>query len=726
MALDKKQGLAFIAVFVLLLSAAAGLSRVNFGSANYVPWVWHNSGIFIRSDGSVDPSTSPIRIEGNVYTLTGDVFAGIAIERNDTTFDGNGYRLFGSYYGTGVLLQNVSNVVVENTNVQYFEHGIYLDNSNSSILKGNTMGACGIEVTQNSNNNQIIMNKVSGDISIDFVKDNEVTGNSASSISLSWSTNVTVLDNNISDDKRIDSTLVLGNYSEGIYADNSGNCRISDNTVERKNIGIDIWQSTNFTLTGNTLLNNQVGFKLLGSDIQHNLHNIDTSNTVNGKPVYFLVNRTNYQFPTNAGWLAAINCKNITVQNLVSTPNWDGVLLVDTQDSKIVNSNLTGNFNAIRLQNVTNCIINQNTITNNEFAALYFEGTTNSTITENEILSNYYFLDMWHNSTNNTLFHNDFIGNWTGSVSSESQNQWDNGVEGNFWSTFAGVDLNHNGISDSPYLINSNSNNSDRYPLMKPRNSQAAEQLQIQTSGNLLLAMPEEYLNYSVSNFDGKLFAIIDGVYPMHLTSGLGDALPMVYPTPPGTVNMHIVLDGTELTWSNYSDIDPAARHQTDIGDWQMIYCTISPASADFLLKIHYEHPIEIINGSYTFLYDLNISPYLSSSSLISTAHFTLQLPTNESNLSVYTTGSKSEWSPLNFSKTKNASGATVTFNIVSEYGKPLLGDVAFILGGSQIPEFSFLSIPVLFAAITSAVIAFHVKGNSRKTANNRVCHGKN
>jgi parallel beta-helix repeat protein len=723
MALDKKQNLSLFAVFVLLFSAVAGLYNVNLGSANYVPWVWHNSSIFIQSNGTIVPSSAPIRFEGNVYTLTGDISGGIAIQKNGTVLDGRGFRLSGNYYGTGVVLQNVTNVAVKNMNVQYFEHGIYLENSNSIIIQGNTLTMCGIVVAQNSTNNQIKENTVKGDISVEFTKDDLVTQNKASVISTSWSTNITITSNKVSDDKPIGATLNLGNYTEGIYIDNSCDCNVSGNTVERKNVGIDIWESINLVLTGNVLRDNQVGFKLWGSDLLHNLQSIDTTNFVNGKPVYFLVNITDYQVPTDTGWIVAVNCRNVTVQNLVLTPNWDGVLFVDTQDSRIVNSKVTGNFNAIRFQNASYCTITQNTLSNNQFAGLYFEGVTSSVVAENEVVNNGCFFDIWHNSTGNMFYHNDFVGNWAGSLGKESRNQWDNGVEGNYWSTFTGVDLNHNGISDTGYVIDSSSGETDWYPLMA-QNSQAAGQTA--TSTGLVLSMPEECLSYTIANVNGALWAKIDGVYPIHLASGVGEALPMVYPTPPGTINMHVKLDGTELSWSNYSDIDQSAVHYTDIGNWQMIYCTINTASTDFLLEIHYEHPVEIVNGSYTFLYDLNISPYLSASSVISTAHFNILLPANQSGLNVYTTGSVGKWSPVNYTRTTNAQGETVTFTIVSEYGKPLRGDIAFVLGDSQIPEFSAWAIPVLFAAVTLGVVAFYVKDDRRKTANSSVCHGKN
>ena len=142
------------------------------------------------------------------------------------------------------------------------------------------------------------------------------------------------------------------------------------------------------------------------------------------------------------------------------------------------------------------------------------------------------------------------------------------------------------------------------------------------------LKMPEEYINYTISRVNGSLWAKVDGTYPL-TKFGIecqdqalsindtwftftGDTLPMVYPTPPGTTNISMKMDETELEWSNYTQNFPDETHYTAIGDWPMISCTIYPVLDQFVLKIHYEHPIMLINGSYTFLYDLNISPYLS------------------------------------------------------------------------------------------------------------------
>jgi hypothetical protein len=41
---------------------------------------------------------------------------------------------------------------------------------------------------------------------------------------------------------------------------------------------------------------------------------------------------------------------------------------------------------------------------------------------------------------------------------------WDNGHQGNYWSSYSGSDNNNNGIGDAPYLLDVNQ--TDRYPLI--------------------------------------------------------------------------------------------------------------------------------------------------------------------------------------------------------------------------------------------------------------------
>jgi hypothetical protein len=222
-----------------------------------------------------------------------------------------------------------------------------------------------------------------------------------------------------------------------------------------------------------------------------------------------------------------------------------------------------------------------------------------------------------------------------------------------------------------------------------------------------IIAMPEEYINYTVTRVNGTWWAMIDGTYPLRILNESDGApscvppeLPMVYPTPPRTTNIHVKVDGTELDWSNWTQ----DTHHTAIGDWHMIFCVIAPVPEQFVLKIHYEHPVEQVNGSYIFLYDLNISPYLSQWSPNSTAYFTIRMDANASNMQAYTTKTDTVWNPINYTLSQKGTTQVVAIQMHSEYSQMLLGnlpgDLAITFSDMEIPEFPAWTIPALLMAV--------------------------
>lgn len=236
--------------------------------------------------------------------------------------------------------------------------------------------------------------------------------------------------------------------------------------------------------------------------------------------------------------------------------------------------------------------------------------------------------------------------------------------------------------------------------------------------------MPEEYINYTIINVNGSLWAKIDGAYPLQILSNpeqMPDSLPLVYPTPPGTTNIFVSMDGTELSWSNYTEIYPEALHHTALGDWSMINCTLYIIPEYFALKIHYEHPVTLINGSYKFLYDLNISPYLSLLSTKSTAHFIINMETNYTSLYVSAIATDGTSTTINYATTRGNTAETVTFKMVSEYSKPLLGDILITFTTpttSTAVEFPYLLIILPIALIATLIVRIAYK---RKHAGTRL-----
>ena len=76
-------------------------------------------------------------------------------------------------------------------------------------------------------------------------------------------------------------------------------------------------------------------------------------------------------------------------------------------------------------------------------------------------------------SLGSTIVHNNFLNNTDQVINSAGSSypltfryEWNDSNSGNYWSDYNGTDANHNGIGDTPYVIDSN--NQDNYPLMTP------------------------------------------------------------------------------------------------------------------------------------------------------------------------------------------------------------------------------------------------------------------
>jgi len=123
--------------------------------------------VFIRSDGSIEPSSAPIQRSGETYTFTGSFTGNITVQRDYIVLDGAGFGLNSTITGTettvGVDLSFRTNVTVTNLEVSGFVQGIHLLNSTNCSLIGNNIkdNIDGIRI-DNSTGNFIIGNNVTG------------------------------------------------------------------------------------------------------------------------------------------------------------------------------------------------------------------------------------------------------------------------------------------------------------------------------------------------------------------------------------------------------------------------------------------------------------------------------------------------------------------------------------------------------------------------------------
>ena len=281
---------------------------------------------------------------------------------------------------------------------------------------------------------------------------------------------------------------IISENNRGIHLYNCANVNVSNNIVANNTgVGIEIRYSRNVTLRDNEISGNKYNLGVWGFSLDQFIHDIDVSNRVNGKPVYYWINRANEIVPQDAGYVGAINCSNITIENMTFSNEGQGVSFAYTNSSTMKNINSLNNWEGISLYYSFNNVIHNNTvsfnmqglymsrssyndvslnsISQNTEDGIFLHFAQNNTFYTNTIKNNgngLYVYGSFHNifSRNNLLFNRDQIGE-----NFESENAWDDGYSGNYWSDYTGVDADGDGIGDTPYIIDDK--NQDRYPLMK-------------------------------------------------------------------------------------------------------------------------------------------------------------------------------------------------------------------------------------------------------------------
>jgi parallel beta-helix repeat protein len=264
---------------------------------------------------------------------------------------------------------------------------------------------------------------------------------------------------------KIADNVIQSNKWDGIFITASPNSQITNNTVENNGKwGIYLGFSKDCTLKNNLMSGNKYNFGVSVDFVQ----DIDTSNTIDDRPIIFWVNKQNEQVPTNAAYLAVVDSYNIEALNLHLANNGQGITLVNSAYTHIRNCNITGNsYYGIAIIDSDYNTLSNNTVTRNDGVGITLVSSTGNSITNNTVQENDIGIHL-QNSNDNTIHHNNLIHNTRQAVNQNSRNTWDEGYPsgGNYWSNYSGEDANNDGIGDTPYTIDSN--NQDKYPLMTP------------------------------------------------------------------------------------------------------------------------------------------------------------------------------------------------------------------------------------------------------------------
>ena len=328
-----------------------------------------------------------------------------------------------------VILVNCKNVVVENQNLNNASIGIQIAFSSDITIKNNNCsnnGDHGIYLCYSNNN---------------FILNNDCTANNWAGIGLWWYSNNNIISNNNCLDGGIGIALMDSNNNlisnndyldnlDGIYLyDSNNNIILNNNCSNNKDSSICMGNSANNKLSGNLMLEN--GIVIMSLSLNDYTHEIDESNTVNGKPVYYWKNVSGGRIPDGVGQVILVNCTNMTIEN----------------------QNLNNASIGIEVAFSSNITIKNNTCSSNNGAGISCRFSNNNLIYLNNFINN---ADNVHSydSTN--------IWNSTEKITYTYSEATYTNCLGNYWDDYTGSDLNEDGIGDSPYNIDGDR---DNYPL---------------------------------------------------------------------------------------------------------------------------------------------------------------------------------------------------------------------------------------------------------------------
>jgi parallel beta-helix repeat protein len=277
------------------------------------------------------------------------------------------------------------------------------------------------------------------------------------------------------------------NCRYGVYVFHSTNNGLKDNNISSNyEDGIWLYYSGNNILERNAIAGNKYNFGVFGRDFADFNNTIDTSNMVDDRLVRYEVGLRDVVLDskTEAGTLYLINANNVTVKDLHLSRNGNGVFLWNATNCEVENVTATENNYGIFLQESHENSVRGNSCPNN-WVGIFVESSDQNRVEGNLAPNNEKGISLYNSGSNilngntmsenlygirlfessfNRIFHNNLIGNTEQIDFVNSHNNYlDDESEGNFWSDYAGLDINEDGIGDSTHNVGGEQ---DRYPLM--------------------------------------------------------------------------------------------------------------------------------------------------------------------------------------------------------------------------------------------------------------------
>ena len=414
----------------------------NNGSNNYY-------GIYVRGNSN--------NISKNF--LTNNECYGIRISGNLTTVYDN--YITGNNFGIslGGFYNNLSSNSMNLCGLHLFHFRVEISSHN--IEKSNLVNGKPLYYYVNENNlgsadflngGQVILINCNNSIISDLDLSRGFCG-----ISLYYCNDIEMLRNDVS---------YNGYY--GISLQESHFNKISENNASNNENGIWLYQSNNNTISGNIVRNNYREISSLYTDgsgifLFESSGNIIEKNYVTNNQYGINLMSTRY---------------NIIHANTAHSNHYIGILLRYSENCKILENEVTYNANktwqlftswgGIYLYQSSINVIEENNVSNNYYNGLTLNRCYNNTIIKNLLKNNTEKgIEIRDNLTPgyNIIYYNTFLENGLNAEDNGTNNMWDNGIIGNYWDDYGGVDANDDSIGDTPYQIQGEAGSVDNLPI---------------------------------------------------------------------------------------------------------------------------------------------------------------------------------------------------------------------------------------------------------------------
>ncbi|MBN2602898.1 MAG: peptidylprolyl isomerase [Candidatus Thermoplasmatota archaeon] len=221
------------------------------------------------------------------------------------------------------------------------------------------------------------------------------------------------------------------------------NNKIIDNIIYNNTLGIFCKQATNLSICQNTFYNDGINIypyelerirpTILRKYFVHNIYN----NTVNGKPLLYYLDKSDFKVPSEFGQLIAVNCKNLEIKNANVNQSDFEVMLVFCSNCLIEKCNFESNDGAFTLLSSYNNVLRYNFFKTSFHGLLLDYGSKFNTIEYNVFSKNKYCGVMIEYFSNfNHVSKNNFYENYAGAFLDKS---FGNKYRKNYWDDWSGV-----------------------------------------------------------------------------------------------------------------------------------------------------------------------------------------------------------------------------------------------------------------------------------------------